>query len=218
MRNPVLGALFLTVALPRVDRKQFVQPGAHPASAVLGFNPKIAFATYCGPRNLATTGVRRRATLLPAGVTVADTDGTGECAVQAPGCYIFEPDAAVIRAGLVQNVGTLLGLWQIDRRIAYLSGDRLCVSPLVQPFEIEEFSPFGVKTIRKRVLERDIGVLEIKTRGMGVDPDSLRHQLKLRGSKSRTLILTRVGDRPVAFLCKRIHRKPAREAHMTSRA
>jgi hypothetical protein len=184
---------------------------------VISLNGEVKEATlWCG--NLATGGVRRRATLLPAGITVTDRDCSGECPVQSPGRYIFEPDPAVIRAGLVQHVGTHLGLWQIDGRIAYLSGDSPCESLLVQPFEIEARFPFGVKTIRKELLDRDIGILEIKKRGVGLNPDDLRHQLKLRGSKSRTLVLTRLGDRPVAFLCKRIRRKKAREDKLTSRA
>lgn len=184
---------------------------------VISLNGQVKEATlWC--KNLATPGVRRRATLLPSGITVTDSGFNGDCAVQAPGRYIFEPDPAVIRAGLVRNVGAVLGLWQIDKRIAYLSGDDLCASLLVQPFEVEESLRFGVKTLRRRLLERDVGVLEIKKRGVGVNPDALRRQLKLRGSKTSTLVLTRVGDRPVAFLCRRIHNKQARDASKTSRA
>lgn len=162
---------------------------------------------------LATPGVHRRATILPAGVTATDAEPGDGCPVKPVGRFLYEPDAAVIRAGLVQQVATLLGLWQLDRRIAYLSGDGAVVSPFVQGFEVDEALPFSLKTIRQRLRELGVRILEIKMRGVALDPDVFRRQLKLRGNESRTLIVTRIGDRPVAYICRR---KQTREVTETS--
>lgn len=44
-------------------------------------------------------GIRRRATLLPAGTTVTDAEAPAEPDLAPPGRWLIEPDAAVIRAG-----------------------------------------------------------------------------------------------------------------------
>lgn len=158
---------------------------------------------WCGA--LATSGIRRRATILPDGHSMTDGGPYPECPVRQPGHYIYEPDGAVIRAGLVQQVGETLELWQLDSRIAYLSSDTWRVSPFVQGFEVEEQMPFNLKGIRRRLRELDVGVLEIKKRGINLDPDAFRLRLRLNGHESKTLIVTRIEDKPVAFLCRRRH-------------
>ena len=60
---------------------------------------------------------------------------------------------------------------------------------------VERF-PLDVKTLKRELGARDIGVLEVKKRGVDIDPATFRHKLGLRGSQSATLILTRVGGRP----------------------
>ena len=47
-----------------------------------------------------------------------------------------------------------------------------------------------------------MGHLEIRKRGVAVDPDRLRNDLKLTGTEPATLVLTRVADKPTAFLCQ----------------
>jgi len=181
---------------------------------IVSLDGQVREATlWCGA--LATPGVRRRATLLPAGATVTDAQSAAGCPVRPAGTHLYEPDGAVIRAGLVRQVGTLLGLWQLERRIAYLSGNEQVVSPFVQGFEVLEQLPFGLKPLRRRLRELGVGVLEIKKRGVALDPDDFRRRLQLRGRESRTLILTRIGDRPVAFICRRnAPREAARTSHV----
>ena len=69
-------------------------------------------------------GVRRRASVLPAGLP-ADRRRSGRAARSATiGGYLYEPDGAVIRAGLVRQVAALLpGGRRIDEHLAYLSAD-----------------------------------------------------------------------------------------------
>ena len=75
---------------------------------------------------LRDPGVSRRATLLPSGATVSDTDlQAGPPRVAPPGRYLHEPDGAVIRAGLVAAVVDQTDGWLVDPQIAYLSTDQL---------------------------------------------------------------------------------------------
>ena len=67
---------------------------------------------------------------------------------------------------------------------------------------VERF-PLDVKTLKRELGARDIGVLEVKKRGVDIDPATFRHKLGLRGSQSATLILTRVAGDRVALLAER---------------
>jgi len=46
-----------------------------------------------------------------------------------------------------------------------------------------------------------VGTVEIKKRGVDVDPARLRKQLKLSGDGAATVILTRIAGRHSALIC-----------------
>ncbi|MEV8374572.1 methyltransferase domain-containing protein [Kribbella sp. NPDC056861] len=146
-------------------------------------------------------GTTRRATLLPGGATVT----TAPEAESAPvGQYIYEPDGAVVRAGLVTAVAAAVDGWLLDPRIAYVSGDTLVSTPLASAYEVIEELPYKEKALRSWVRAEGIGTLEIKKRGVDFDPAVLRKKLSPKGSASATLIVTRIGRDAVAYSCRRI--------------
>jgi hypothetical protein len=176
-------------ALPWVDEGEIVSLAGEVKEAVL----------WC--RALATAGVHRRATLLPAGATLTDAGAPDACPVAAPGRYLYEPDGAVVRAGLVRPLAARLDLWQIDPQIAYLSGDQPVSSPFVRGFAVEEAHLFNLKLLNRRLAALGVGTVELKGRGVAWEPASLRPRLKLRGPATRTVIFTRLGADPWMFLC-----------------
>jgi hypothetical protein len=62
--------------------------------------------------------------------------------------------------------------------------------------------PFGLKPLRERLRAHDAGPLVVKKRGTAVEPDVLRKQLKLTGSREVTIVLTRVAGRQVAMVVR----------------
>lgn len=152
-------------------------------------------------RGVADPAVRRRATVLSsAGTSFTLTDADpDEIPEQAPGAWIVDPDGAVVRAGLVRHYAAKHGLWQLDPRIAYLTGD--AVPPGTRGFRVIERLDYREKTLRAALRLHDCGPLEIMVRGVDVDPDKLRRTLKPQGAQPFTLIITRIGRTPTAFLC-----------------
>ncbi|WP_019930267.1 THUMP-like domain-containing protein [Nocardia sp. BMG111209] len=154
------------------------------------------------PAGLATRGVTRRASVLSTGgpgwtITDAEPDDIPE---RDPGDWIIDPDGAVVRAGLVRHYAARHGLWQLDPRIAYLTGDR--VPDGVRGFRILDRFDFREKTLRAELHRRDCGPLEILTRGVDLDPDALRTRIRPRGGTPFTLVVTRIGSTPTVFLCE----------------
>jgi hypothetical protein len=150
---------------------------------------------------LGEPGVRRRASVLSGsgpGYTVTDAE-PDELPVRPPGEWIVNPDGAVVRAGLVRQYAARHGLWQLDPRIAYLTGDTPPAG--ARGFRILARMGFKEKPLRAELARRECGPLEILARGVDVDPDALRARLKPRGDRPHTLVITRVGATPTVFVC-----------------
>jgi hypothetical protein len=92
----------------------------------------------------------------------------------------------------------------IDPTIAWITTDELPETPFGQVFRVVERFPIDIKTLKRELAARDIGVLEVKKRGVDVDPAAFRQKLALRGSQNATLVLTRVAGERVALLCERL--------------
>jgi hypothetical protein len=177
----------------------------------LGFDGEVEVTSYQGSvreaclwwGGLAEPGVRRRATVLDRGEQLTDIE-PDDCGVRPAGRWIVDPDGAVVRAGLVRHYGARHALWQLDPDIAYLSGDRL--PPAVRGFEVLEQLEFDERRLRQALSALDCGALEILVRGVQIDPDALRRRLRLRGSRSLTVVLTRIGSGPAArgtaYVCR----------------
>jgi hypothetical protein len=120
--------------------------------------------------------------------------------------FVHEPEGAIIRARLVGEVARALEAGPIAPGIAYLTGDAPTTSPFVSSFRVRETLPADPKPLAKALRARGIGTLEIKKRGVDIDPAALRKRLALKGPESATLLLTRVDGKRVAILAHRVPR------------
>jgi SAM-dependent methyltransferase len=144
---------------------------------------------------------RRRATVIGDGglaTLTEDDDPGGE--VRAVGEFLYEPDGAVIRAGLVTAVAAGVQGGLIDPKIAYVTSDASFRTPFARGYRVVEELPYREKPLRAALRERGIGSLTIKKRGVDVVPEQLRKRLALAGDREGTLVLTRVQDKGVALL------------------
>ncbi len=155
---------------------------------------------------LARPGIRRAALVLgPSGPAELSAAGDSEDVEVGPlGEYLFEPDGAVIRARLIGDLGRQLEARTISRDIAYLSSDIAAETPFAQCFRVVETFPLDERKLRQELKRRGIGRVEIKKRGVDVDPAAFRKKLQLQGSNEATLILTRVAGRHTAILAERV--------------
>ena len=161
---------------------------------------------------LARPGIRRAALVIGAhGATELtspvdfDPDAAlrGDVPVGEIDSYIYEPDGAVIRAGLIDELLKDTGGHLIDPHIAYFSTAELVGTPLAKAYKVLAVHPYHIKNLRAWVKAEKIGVLDIKKRGMDVTPEELRKILLAgtgRDAKNKaTLVLTRIGDARLAI-------------------
>lgn len=110
---------------------------------------------------------RRRASKLPEGATWTDRDGPPLAfAVAGPVLeWVFDPDPALSRSGLVDAFAEAHGLTRFSVGVDYLTGPTLINSPFLQAFEvIATFS--NMKAVVREITARNLGPIVIKTRGL----------------------------------------------------
>jgi hypothetical protein len=165
---------------------------------------------------VARPGIRRAALLLgPRGAAEItsneDFDGGPVPAIGPVEGYLYEPDGAVIRAGLVADVALRLGGHLLDEHIAYICAPELVDTPFARAYKVVETMPLNVKALKAWVKAQRITTLEIKKRGVSITPEELRKQLlpgsakaksaaKGKAGKAATLVLTRIGDERTAVV------------------
>ncbi|MET0929387.1 MAG: class I SAM-dependent methyltransferase [Aeromicrobium sp.] len=148
----------------------------------------------------ATT--RRRATVLPSGAGLV---AVGEpVAVADIGAYLYEPDDAVIRSGLVSELAATIGGWLPDPHIAYVSSDRAESTPLARGFRIVDELPFREKPLKAALQVRRVGTLTIKKRGVDIVPEEVVRRMKLKGPNRALVVMTRVQGQGKAYLVERL--------------
>ncbi len=200
----------LSTLLPWIDRLAGLAVKVSPAiqrQDLADFECETEFVSLEGELKEATLWFGElqttlvRATVLPGGHTLAE-------APQPPGrlsrplTFLYEPDPAVLRAGLVANLGERLGAAQIDPTIAYLTAPRLVATPFARAYEVLDQLPFGRKRLQAALHALGAGEVVLKKRGSPVDTETLARQLKLHGDRSLTVILTRVSGAATALIVR----------------
>jgi hypothetical protein len=145
------------------------------------------------------SSAKRRATLLPAGHTLTNQPHP-EIPISEPLAYLYEPDGAVIRAHLVEELAHQIGAYKIDDNIAYLTSDTAQPTPFARCFQIETFFPFQLKQLRSYLRAHQIGRVTIKKRGSPLEPEWLHSQLRLKGQEQRILFLTQVKEKATVII------------------
>ncbi len=139
-----------------------------------------------------------RAVELPAQAVVEAASADLETSfgrVEDPGDYLYEPVKCVVRAHLFGVLAQREGLWQLDGRLAYLSGPQRPPSPLWKCYRLKRVLPCDAALLRRELGKHDVGILEIKKRGIDIDPEAWRRRLQPRGPASATLVFTRLRGR-----------------------
>lgn len=168
---------------------------------------------WFGP--LKTTA--HRATLLPGPHTMTDSSAPSGSAsipgqptnlpvISEPLHVFYEPDPAILRAGLVRTLGAQISAFQVDPDIAYLTSDFWTETPFAIAYQVEEWLPFNLKHLRSRLRQRGVERVVVKKRGSPISPEALIRDLHLkpagRGTvEERIVFLTHLKGKPIAVIC-----------------
>lgn len=145
-----------------------------------------------------------RATVLPHGHTLAGRPLEWMAPRGPVGRYLYDPDPAVVRAGLIDMLAEQSGLRRLDDAEEYLASDEFVATPFAQPFEVLSDLPNNAREIRAAFRTSFFGQVEIKCRHIPIRADELRKTLTLPGSDPGTLVFARVAGKARALMCRRL--------------
>ncbi len=159
--------------------------------------------------DLAIAPGKRRATVLPAAGSEAlrTIVGQRDQSIQIadrPDRYVFDIDSAVLAARLKGALAAEHGLSALGDGPTYLTGPHAIADAALACFAVEEVLILQSHILARHLRSRSIGRLEIKKRGVDIDPEKLRRELRLHGDNWATLLITRVSGRPAAILAHRV--------------
>ena len=146
-----------------------------------------------------------RATVLPSGAALAGDPLETLSEISPPLGWVYDPDPAVVRAGLVDLLAVRLGLFRMDAEEEYLTGPALIDSPFVQGFEVIATLSNNEREIRGYFRTSGFGEVEIKCRHLHVNASAIRRKLSLSGEAAGVLLFARVAGKARALVCRRAH-------------
>ncbi len=153
-----------------------------------------------------------RSALVLGGESAAELRETrGEGAAEPPivtpgqvhaGAWLHEPDPAVVAAALVPRLAADLDAQRLSAGPTYLLTAAAQTSPFARSYAVEDVLPFQLKTLRAYLRERGVGRLAIKKRGVAIEPEQLRKQLRPAGEAEATIAITRVGGQQTVLVLR----------------
>lgn len=128
----------------------------------------------------------------------------GLTSVNDVGEWLYEPDRAVIRAGLTGALVAAVDGAELAAGVGYVTSGRSRELPWARRFRVVESMPLSTKHLARWLRDHGHDRVTIKKRGVTLDADLLRRQLKMtgrgKGGSEATLVLTRVGGSQVALV------------------
>ncbi|MGL5865060.1 MAG: THUMP-like domain-containing protein [Dermatophilaceae bacterium] len=127
--------------------------------------------------------------------------------VEAPGSvgpWLYEPDRAVTQAGLLGALTAATLGSEVERGLGYVVSQAEVDVPYARRYAVREAMPFTVKTLRGWLSQHHVTGLTVKKRGIRLDDDELRHDLRISrkagDGEQATVVLTRVAGQQTALV------------------
>ncbi|WP_191859686.1 THUMP-like domain-containing protein [Hanstruepera ponticola] len=114
--------------------------------------------------------------------------------------YLYEPNAAVLKAGAFNSIGEKLDLKKIHQHTHLYTSDKLIVFP-GRVFYIVEIIPYNKKSLKKL----DISKANITTRNFKESVQTIRKKLKIKdGGDQYLFFTTNINLEQIVIICKKI--------------
>lgn len=110
------------------------------------------------------------------------------------GGYVYEPNAAIIKAGAYKLVANRYGLCKMAPHTHLYIADHLVEGFPGRVWQIVETNVKSAKDIAANIM----------TRNYPLTPEQLRKKLKIKDNDAYTIIGARLGDKPTLLLCKKV--------------
>ena len=158
----------------------------------------VWFGSMAGPHTF-------RATVLPAGESLSeDPLSAWTNTTPTPGAYLFDPDPAIVRSGLLDVMAEQNNLLRLDAEEEYLTADQIPTTAFVTAFKIEAVLSNSVKELKQYLRKSPSQHYEVKCRRISIEADVVRRQLPTGAEPPRVIIFAKVAGRGAIVVAHRV--------------
>ena len=136
-------------------------------------------------------GAMRTARMIDEQVTDFSGRGIVSAEISPVLTYLYEPDVSLVNAQLLNDLcDSLSGLHRIDTDSTSLTSHEPITHPMLRRYQVLQALPNDIKALRKSLINHNIGDITIKCKGMNINADALRKELKLPTGTPGTIVIT----------------------------
>lgn len=146
-----------------------------------------------------------RATHLPSGESISADPLSAWCPVaDEVGDFLFDPDPALVRAGLIDVAGEMHSLQRMDKEDEYFTGEAVPPTSFMKAYRVEAVLSNNFREIKRHVREHPGRDYEIKCRRLSVDANSLQKKLPRGDGPVRVLFFVRLAGKARVVVAQRV--------------
>lgn len=119
--------------------------------------------------------------------------------------FIYEPDATILAAHLAGTFAAEHQLSAITAGGGYLTADHSVQHPLLASFRMREVLPYDLRKLKAYCREHQLGQLEIKKRGVELQPHFVRRQVIAAGDAAAVIFITPFAGQVKAIVAERVY-------------
>lgn len=116
--------------------------------------------------------------------------------------YFFEPNTAIIKAGLHQSYAAELGLGTIDPKTAYYTGTTPVEDFMGRQFSIINAVPFAKSGITAYLKQHGLQKANVAKRNFRLSVDEIKKLFKIKDGGNEYLFFTQQGAKGVMYHCR----------------
>lgn len=147
-----------------------------------------------------------RATSLPTGETLAANPLDAWCdQAESLGDYVFDPDPALVRSGLLDVFGEQNDLQRLDPEEEYFTGNSCPESSFVTGFRIEAELPNNLTGLKKYLRKNPASRCDVKCRRLKVDASQLQTKLPRGDGPVKVIFFLRVQGKAKIVVTQRVN-------------
>ena len=146
-----------------------------------------------------------RATALPSGESLYGSPLMFRAPLtDKPQKYVYDPDPAVVRAGLVDALCERYGLSRLDDEEEYLTSEQLVQTALAVPFRVNHVLPNKLRQLKSTLRVRPSRHYEIKCRRISTNTSAMDRSLPRGDAPPATILVARCGGKARIIVGQRI--------------
>ena len=119
-----------------------------------------------------------------------------------PLAYLYEPNKAIIKAHIIEEVAKEFSLDKINRQTSYLTSDKLMQHDreLFRVWKVIYYAPFSLKEIKTELKSRKIDRVNIITKRFPQKPAELYKKLKIKEGSDYFLVITALSNEKYYYI------------------